>query len=709
MNEPSMAAWLGAHLAGRYRLDRLLGQGGMGAVFEAFDTSLQRTIAVKVVLPDRSTHPESVARFLREARSAAALSHPGIVAVHDVGQAPTPSGTTPYLVMERLRGESLSDRLLRGPLGVEEARTLANGLLEALAVAHEAGVVHRDLKPDNIFLRAPNASPTIVDFGIATMIESASTGPHLTKEGQSLGTPVYMAPEQITGERVGPRTDLYAVGALLYEAVTGATVYRAETFPALVFAKTTTDPDPALLLSSIGDGPFARTVLAALARDPALRPQDARAMASALSRPSAVSRPSAPSAPSTIDALASTASHDSLPSIGAPSVSARTTTSERIAPASRTRVVVVAVVTILACAALVGGGAIAIRAASSGATTPRPRDVAFSSAGGRTTTPPEPAVALRVLNDFRSASGSRRSLLESAEVWEQCAEDFQLAVDRGATTIRWRAGLELCRGYAKLLRGDSAEALPILSQAVALEPNWPEARVPHAEALFAVGRIEESIAALRTALRLDSAWWVPNAKLGSIYARRGDYAEAIQAYRRARDAAPLESRVVDSLALTYHAAEMDELANETAAQAIALDPEAPWSHLIVAERALEDSRGADALSAADRTLATYPSSAAAMLARADALAMLHRDDAARRAYAQVLELVGDTTDGATGLPSDRLALVRDALANERLPAPRGSSAAERSSARSTARSRPRSAPSGRSSPRSSPFDALDGL
>lgn len=212
---PAMATFfeqLREFLAPRFRLDRELGSGGMGTVYLAHDTALNRRVAVKALL---SEHASALAarRFLREARTLAEVAHPNIVRIYDVGRETDPFI---YYIMEYLDGETLADRLTRGVLPMPEAMRLGRDLLDALREAHQRGVIHRDVKPGNIFL--VNGRGVLADFGIAK--SSSDTGSDLTQPGQLVGTRSYMAPEQMVGQEL-PQTDLYAVGMVLYEAVTG--------------------------------------------------------------------------------------------------------------------------------------------------------------------------------------------------------------------------------------------------------------------------------------------------------------------------------------------------------------------------------------------------------------------------------------------------------------------------------------------------------
>ncbi len=204
-------------LPSRFEVKRTIGRGGMGVVLEVHDRSLGRDVAVKV-LPRETHGDQSVrARFAREARAAGALDHPGIVVVHDVD---VDAG---FIVMELIHGESLGDRLAREKrLDVAEVRRIGAALLDALSAAHGADIVHRDIKPANILI-AEDGSIKLVDFGVASFGDS-----DLTSTGTRIGTPAYMAPEQLRGRVVDPRADLYSVGATLFEAATGTKLHRAE-------------------------------------------------------------------------------------------------------------------------------------------------------------------------------------------------------------------------------------------------------------------------------------------------------------------------------------------------------------------------------------------------------------------------------------------------------------------------------------------------
>lgn len=219
-------------LAERYRVDGILGEGGMAVVFEGHHLGLDRAIAIKVLKPEFMSTPQVLKRFEQEARAVSRLEHPGIVRMFDVGTAQVPGSPTPlaFLVMERLHGAELSDVLAEdGPPSAAVALAWIETLLEAIAHAHGRDIVHRDLKPENIFVcEGPQGERTLklVDFGIAKMVQPEGAAP-LTQLGMVFGTPLYMSPEQATGLAVDARSDLYSVGIILYELLSGHVPFNA--------------------------------------------------------------------------------------------------------------------------------------------------------------------------------------------------------------------------------------------------------------------------------------------------------------------------------------------------------------------------------------------------------------------------------------------------------------------------------------------------
>ncbi|MGW0895652.1 protein kinase domain-containing protein [Streptomyces goshikiensis] len=262
---------MGDQLAGRYRLDARLGQGGMGEVWRGHDLNLERAVAVKVLL-EAATNDELVARFRREATIGARLQHPGITVVHDVGR----QDGRLFIVMELLTGEDLAAVLGRSPGGLPEAGALdlAAQTAEALAAAHEQAVVHRDLKPGNLFL-LPGLRLKICDFGIA---HSSDATAGWTVTGRIFGTPAYMAPEQWRGEAVDARCDLYALGCVLYALLSGEPPFGSAEGPYVLMRRHIEDePDPLPVRPEL-----AALVRALLAKSPADRPESAHTVAKTL-------------------------------------------------------------------------------------------------------------------------------------------------------------------------------------------------------------------------------------------------------------------------------------------------------------------------------------------------------------------------------------------------------------------------------------------
>ncbi len=233
---------VGTTLDGKYRIDRLLGEGGMGAVFEAYHLLIGRKLAVKVLFPEIAENPEIVTRFYNEARTAAGIGHEHIIDITDMGF----HGHSPYIVMEHLEGRSLTAHMEGRQLPCDEASDILIQVLDALSAVHAQSVIHRDLKPDNIFLVKRKKEPNfvkILDFGISKLKTPKMQEMALTRTGTILGTPFYMAPEQAAGRKEQDhRIDIYAVGVILYEMLTGKLPFTAENYNALMVAILTEDP-----------------------------------------------------------------------------------------------------------------------------------------------------------------------------------------------------------------------------------------------------------------------------------------------------------------------------------------------------------------------------------------------------------------------------------------------------------------------------------
>lgn len=257
-------------LADRYELGDVLGEGGMGRVVVAHDRVLQRDVAVKLLT--RTADAPSRARFLREARDSARLRHPNAVTVFDTGE----HDGQPFIVMELVRGITLAELVAQdGPLDIEVATAITAGVLEALAAAHEAHLVHRDVKPGNVIL-PEDGGVKLTDFGIAKAMNDATAG--LTAAGTVLGTPTYLAPELVDGHAASPASDIYAVGCMLYMQLAGEPPFTAENPLAIAYAHLNREVPPIEEhRADIPDG-LRRVLATALAKDPAERYPDATAM-----------------------------------------------------------------------------------------------------------------------------------------------------------------------------------------------------------------------------------------------------------------------------------------------------------------------------------------------------------------------------------------------------------------------------------------------
>jgi serine/threonine-protein kinase len=236
-------------LGGRYRLLERLGEGGMSVVWRGYDEALGRPVAIKLLTVRYLAHAVARDRILAEAQAAAKLSHPHITSVHDYGESLTESGhLAPYLVMELLTGSTLADRLRAGPLPVRTALQVCAQVASALAAAHGCGLVHRDVKPANVMLTPAGAK--VLDFGLAAV---AGEPDEAMSDGQVWGTPGYLAPERLTAGQVEPASDVYALGLLLYAALTGRRPWLAETVPQLLDAHRHRKPAPLPPIAGLPD------------------------------------------------------------------------------------------------------------------------------------------------------------------------------------------------------------------------------------------------------------------------------------------------------------------------------------------------------------------------------------------------------------------------------------------------------------------------
>ncbi len=267
-------ALVGNVLADRYRIVKLLGQGGMGRVYEAQHVNINKRLAIKVLRSEVTAVPSTVARFRQEARSASSIGHENIIEIEDF--ATLPDGTV-YLAMEMLEGISLGDRMRQTPApSLSESVEVMIPVGRGLAAAHEKGIVHRDMKPENVFLAAKHGRviPKILDFGIAK-VSAQEGGNHLTQTGAIFGTPLYMSPEQAMGQPLDHRADIYSVGVILYELAVGRVPFKADSAVQVLSQHITTAPEPPSKAAPNRKVPpeLDAIILKAMAKDPKARYQ----------------------------------------------------------------------------------------------------------------------------------------------------------------------------------------------------------------------------------------------------------------------------------------------------------------------------------------------------------------------------------------------------------------------------------------------------
>lgn len=323
-----MSLQVGATLSGRYRLQRLIATGGMGQVWEAVDNRLRRRVAVKVLKAEFSSDPEFIERFRAEARNTAMLNHPGIAAVHDYGETElNGEGNTAYLVMELVNGEPLNSVLRRtGRLSLRHALDMLEQTGRALQVAHSAGLVHRDVKPGNIMI-TPTGQVKITDFGIAKAVDAAP----VTQTGMVMGTAQYIAPEQALGQDATAASDVYSLGVVGYEALSGRRPFSGDgaLTVAMKHIKEPPPPLPAELPPNVRE-----LIEITLAKNPGLRYRSGGPFADAVAAVRAGQRPPRPSQAPPIGRAAPSAIPSGASPRSAATLSARATAVRRARPAA---------------------------------------------------------------------------------------------------------------------------------------------------------------------------------------------------------------------------------------------------------------------------------------------------------------------------------------------------------------------------------------
>lgn len=689
----------------------------MGTVWAATHTVTQQRHALKFLRPRAMGQRH---RFLREARAACAVDHPNVVKVQDIFEL---DDGMPVMVMELLEGESLQALLhRRRQLDAAELAHIMLPVVSAVGTAHAAGIVHRDLKPENIFLvhPSPGGSATtqgtmvkVLDFGIAKLMptELSVPAPGDTQTGALLGTPHYMSPEQAGGERVDHRSDIWSLGIIAYEALSGVLPTRADSVGGVLKIVMTARIPPLRDAGLTLPTEIIDLVDRMLAETPQNRPQDLREVRDVLLRHVSEQVPdfgapvperslsdmheTAPAIESTV-AMADTV--QATPDVILQASSTTAGTAHTAAPAlqrspqrsSRVPWIALAVLGVALC-----GGTVLWLGMG------RERGEA-STSGSRSKKEVVPKLGLEAIATYRNRPAQRADLVHSASFWESAANDFEKSLESGSATPRRKAELRFARGMSKLHRGKLAKAAAAFQKAASYAPEWA---LPHdglAHALVLLGQNDEALAAAREAERLDPKWWGGAAALGHVYAKMNRLDDAIEAYNRALVKSEGNVALLAALAHTYHAARNDSQAKHYAAEALKRNGRMTAPLIIMAELALEREDGGSALANADRALAKSPRDIAALLARADALALLKRHDDALAAYRKFLEVLDEF--GAIGAPEDRVALVRQHLQENELPPSRTSVASdERSrSVKTPTRSRgPKPAPRSRP-PRSRP-------
>jgi eukaryotic-like serine/threonine-protein kinase len=300
---------MSSQLLGSYRLIDRLGAGGMGEVWRAEDTRLLREVAIKILSERIANDPEWKARFLREARTIAQMNHPNIATIYSIEQ----EAEKLFIVMELVEGESLGTVLAKGPLPPADAVRIIRHVAEALAEAHEKGIVHRDVKPDNIIVGKRGTK--VLDFGIAKQLVSTTDSPTLTQAGLIVGTPFYMSPEQALGRPVDARSDLFSLGVVLYEALAGRRPYEGESVTETMMNIIMQEPPDLSVVAPSLPPSLADVVNRALQKKPERRFGSAGEMIDALSRVDFKPGAKAPPKPSKVDVPTV-----AMPSAGPPSV-----------------------------------------------------------------------------------------------------------------------------------------------------------------------------------------------------------------------------------------------------------------------------------------------------------------------------------------------------------------------------------------------------
>ncbi|HEY1816126.1 MAG TPA: protein kinase [Kofleriaceae bacterium] len=646
-----------------FRITAQLGRGGMGEVWVAEQPLVKTRVAIKLLLADVSTDSQQVQRFFNEAVAASKIKHAGIVKIFDVGF----HAGRAFLIMELLEGEPLSARLRRiGRLPTTELLEIVRQLASVLAATHVAGITHRDLKPDNVFLIADAELPggeraKVLDFGIAKLGGAASG---MTASGGSMGTPAYMAPEQWTdAASADARADVYSLGCLMFEMACGRPPFLAMTIGEACTKHLTEVPVRARTLATGIPGELDELIARMLEKLPAHRPTMTAVAA-------VVARVVASPLPATLPATLATGD-------GLSNALVETT----LQGAAGTAVVVSATPRRHSVPFVIGGAVIAAAAVAlviahtpHHEATPAPIVPTVSV----TPSPPPltgPKLGLAAVESYQNPTSATVNDLSSESLWIAARDDFAAACQQTPGNVRWCAARDFADSESALAMNDRElpRAVASAKRSAATDPTWAVPLVALSAALSYQHDVDGALSAARLAQRLDPTWWQAVAAGARVYVYANRMDDAVQEYRRALTLAPKNAVLLAEVALCYHGAGMDEQAAKYGDAALALDDSLVAVHLMRAELRLEANDGKGALAESELALGASPKNGAAHLARGDAYALLHDKARAFFDYKRAIELQADEQANA---PAARMKIVADAVAKDTLPPPRGARPAD---------------------------------
>jgi eukaryotic-like serine/threonine-protein kinase len=543
---------------GQYRVIAKLGAGGMGVVWKAIDTKLEREVALKVLADDERNDSRAASRFLREARCASALNSANIVTIYEASSV----GNVHYIAMEYVRGETLQAWLRKGPLPLSRTVEIACQIANALTHAHAAGIVHRDLKPSNVII-TPEGQAKVLDFGLAKRTIAAEEGDmtvtQLTAVGTVVGTFPYMSPEQVAGENLDARSDIFSFGVVLYEMLTGTLPFRAETRLGLAKQILHSDPAPPRSLApGIPEG-LASVVIRCLSKSPADRFQNADDVAGQI-------RAAMEPAVSSTRRLALYWMY-----AGAALAIVIALLIPGIRHALTSRVWGGGTLTSSATAAASGSSEVDLYRAGRGCLDryDKPGNVSRAIELMQSSIQKNPNYAPAYAG--LSEAYLRRNVASPDPNW------IALARDSANKSISLNADLALghvALGYALLDIGKRAEASTEFERGQDLDPKNAAASIGLAKVAAASGRRAEAEAMFQKGIDLGKSQWLPSMEYGMFLFANERYEEAIQAYERARELTPDNASVLGNEGAAYHMSGSYEEAASLFQQALAIEPNA---------------------------------------------------------------------------------------------------------------------------------------